>query len=147
MLGVPTRYLVQNKQIHSITKISTPHTKRSLFLGNSIVSGLIPSIRLSVLLSRPPTAPHQPRNTFNQNRQLINGRRMYLSLCTTRSSLSLPPRPEETYINSLPPARPPTRPPSLHPPTMHSLTSPPKSLHLHKIKPSDSHPRYIFSVP
>ena len=37
--GVSTRYLIQGSLIHSITRISTPHLKRSVFVGDSILSG------------------------------------------------------------------------------------------------------------
>jgi len=77
-LGIPTRYLVQSSQIHSITRISTPHVKRSLFVGDSIISGL--------------PSPSNPKLTC---------RRPHIPSNTPRHALPPPPAPQKTHFPPL----------------------------------------------
>jgi hypothetical protein len=49
-LGVPTRYVVQDRNIHAIMRISTPQgeRKRSLFVGDTIIAGTTRNVHFNV---------------------------------------------------------------------------------------------------
>ena len=76
-LGVSTRYLVQGSQIHSIMRISTPHLKRSVFVGDSVISG-------------------------SQLKQLSDNR--WYGVCgnSPRHTLSHPPTSSKTHFSTFP---------------------------------------------